>query len=433
MHILLANNSYATECSVLAFLQQEGYRVTYVQDGHAAVDAYLAEPPDLALMDMLMPEMDGIEATRRIKALSGAKWMPVILMTPLLDKNEILAGFDAGADDYLIKPIIFEALDLRMRSMQRIATFMQNNLFGVLDNAHEAILAIDEAGIIQYYNKAMEQIFGYNAAEVIGANVKMLMASPDAEEHDSHLAHYVRERAQHFGIGRKVRGQRKNGEVFLMRLSVTDLRCNTGSQFVGLVIDLSNDEAARQRIEFLALHDSLTGLPNQACFKEALGAGCARSHEQPGAVLFIDLDGFKLINDSHGHAIGDLALITVAKRLRHNLAERDMVARLGGDEFVVLLDGPENATQGISVAQRLLDVIKRPMTLLGNACHLCASIGIALMPAHGVTTNTVLSMADSAMYDAKRAGKGRIVVAGGKGIPTGADAHHAGQPKRDVS
>lgn len=445
MHILLANDSKATALPVIAFLQQQGYRVTYVQDGMAAVEAYLAEPPDLVLMDVVMPKMDGIEATRRIKALDGVKWVPVILMTVLSAKEEIITGFNAGADDYLIKPIIFEVLDARMRSMQRIAD-MQDSLFGVLDNVYEAILTIDEVGIVQCYNKAAERIFGYSAAEVIGANIKMLMPSPYTEEHDGYLERYRRERTPHvIGIGRKVQGRRKNGEVFPMRLSVTELRRNTGNKFIGLVSDISDEEAAQQRIEFLALHDPLTGLFNRASFNEALGVGCARSCEQPGAVLFIDLDGFKLINDRYGHEAGDEALITIAKRLSHNLAEQDMVARLGGDEFVVLLAGPENATQATAVAQRLLEAISRPMTLLGNTCHLGASIGIALMPAHGVTTNTILSAADNAMYAAKRAGKGRIVVAeavkcGGLDDISGLDApaqeasHENGRilPERDA-
>lgn len=411
MHILLADETKATALPIIDFLQQQGYRVTYVQDGQAAVEACQRGLPDLVLMDVAMPEMDGIEATRRIKVLGGARWVPVVLVTEFSDRQEIIAGFDAGADDYLSKPIDFELLDVRMRSMERIAT-MQDSLVGILDNVHEAILTIDEEGVVKSYNKAAERIFGYSAAEVIGASVKMLMPSPYAEEHDGYLARYLRERTPHvIGIGRKVQGRRKNGEAFPMRLSVTELRRNTGSQFIGLVSDISDEEAARQRIEFLALHDPLTGLPNRGHFNEALGAGCERCSEQPGALLFIDLDDFKPINDCYGHEAGDEVLITVAKRLRHSLAEQDMVARLGGDEFVVLLVGPATSGPALVIAQRLLEVISQPMTLFGNTCQLTASIGIALMPTHGMDPSVLLSAADNAMYAAKRAGKGCIIVA----------------------
>lgn len=349
MHILLADYSEASALPVIEFLREQDYRVTYVQDGRAAVEAYRVEPPDLVLMEVVMPEMDGIEATRRIKALGGVRWVTEMLMTALSTKEDIVAGLNAGADDYLIKPIVYEVLDARMRSMARIAS-MQDSLLGVLDNVYEAILPIDEAGTVQSYNKAAEQIFGYSAAEVIGTNVKMLMPSPYAEEHDGYLERYLREHTPRvIGIGRKVQGRRKNGETFPMRLSVTEVRRHTGSQFIGLVSDISVEEAARQHIEFLAMHDPLTGLPNRARFNEVLGVACGRSRWQPGAVLFID--DFKPINDRRGHEFGDEALITVAKRLRHNLVEQDMVARLGGDEFVVLLFGPDNAKQATTVAQ----------------------------------------------------------------------------------
>lgn len=265
-----------------------------------------------------MPEMDGIEATRRIKALGGARWVPVMLMTGLTSKEEIVAGLEAGADDYLTKPIVYEVLEARMRSMQRIAS-IQDSLFGVLDNVYEAILTIDELGSIKSYNQAAERIFGYTAAEVVGRNVKCLMPSPYTDEHDGYLARYVKERTPHvIGIGRKVRGLRKNGDVFPMRLAVTEIRRNQSSLFIGLVSDISEEELARQRIEFLALHDPLTSLPNRAHFNDVLDAMLKKTDGTMHAVMFIDLDGFKPINDTLGHEAGDEALKAVASRLRHN-------------------------------------------------------------------------------------------------------------------
>lgn len=410
MHILFADDAKATALPVIEFLRQRGHRVTYVQDGAAAVDAYLAELPDMVLMDVVMPVMDGVEATRRIKALGGARWVPVVMLTSLSATEEMVAGLEAGADEYLVKPVVFEVLDARIRSMQRIAA-IQDNLIGILDNVYEAILTIDESGAVRSYNKAAERIFGYCADEVIGSNVNMLMPPPYREKHDGYLARYLQEGApQVIGTGRKVRGRRKNGDVFPMRLAVTEVRRNGDHHFIGVLRDVSDEEAARERIEFLALHDSLTGLPNRAQFKEVLGTACASKREQTGAVLFIDLDGFKPINDEHGHEAGDQALITVAKRLRHSLAEHDMVARFGGDEFVVMLTGPETVEQASAVAQRLLDAIALPMTLLGKDCRLGASIGIALMPAR-CAAEDVLKTADQAMYAAKRAGRGGFAVA----------------------
>jgi diguanylate cyclase (GGDEF)-like protein/PAS domain S-box-containing protein len=412
MHILLVDDSDADVMPVMAFLQQQGYRVTHVRDGRAAVNAYRTEPPNMVLINMALPETDAIDATRSMKLLSGARWVPVILMTAPASKDEIVAGLNAGADDCMTKPIALEVLAARLRSMQRIA-IMQSSLFGILDNVFEAILTIDQAGVIQSFNKAAETSFGYSAAEVIGTNVKVLMPASYAASHDSHLERYVRERTAHvIGIGRKVQGRRKNGEIFPVRLSLTEVRGHGDSLFIGLLNDISVEEKTRLDIEFMALHDALTGLPNRAHFNSVVEALVAEPGGQAHALLFIDLDGFKPINDTLGHAAGDEALKAVAGRLRHALAADDFVARLGGDEFVVIarvIAGPEAA---LAIAGRLLESIGQPMALLGSQGQLGASIGIALLPPlGGRSASEILSAADNAMYAAKRSGKGCAVLA----------------------
>ena len=170
MKILYAEDSVSIAKHVQNVLESMGYHVTHVANGLEAVKAYRASPPDLVLMDVVMPVMDGIEATRQIKKMGGEKWVPLIIMTSLTGNNEIIEGFTAGADDYLVKPIDLNVLEARMRSMQRIAT-IQGSLFGILDNMYEGVLAIDDAGIVKSYNKAAQQIFGYSTEEVIGQNL----------------------------------------------------------------------------------------------------------------------------------------------------------------------------------------------------------------------------------------------------------------------
>lgn len=411
MKILLVEDSKAVAQAVISFLEQAGHSVIHVEDGQAAVDVFAATPPDLVLMDVVMPIMDGIEATRRIKALGGARWIPIILMTSLSAHDEVVAGLHAGADDYLIKPIVFEILHARIQSMQRIAT-MQDSLFGILENVYEGILTIDEQGLIQSYNRAAEIIFGHTATEVIGHNVNMLMPEPYAAEHDGYLARYQREGTPRvIGIGRKVSGLRKNGEVFPMRLAVTEVRRGTGRLFIGLVSDISAEEAARERIEFLALHDALTGLPNRAQFTARLEALCANLSDGSHTVLFLDLDGFKPINDMLGHEAGDEALRIAAHRLRHSLAAGDFVARLGGDEFVAVCHNVTNAEAALTIGNRLLAAISQPMTLVGKPGRMGASIGIAMLPEHGCSATEILTAADHAMYAAKRDGKNRCALA----------------------
>ena len=411
MHILFVDDSRAVSLPTIAFLEQQGHRVTYARNGLEAIACFKTEQPDLILMDVVMPEMDGMEATRHIKALSGERWTPLIMMTGLNEREDLVRGLEVGADDYLTKPIVHEILVARIASMERIAQ-IQNRLFGILDNVHEGIITIDGKGIVGSYNKAAEQIFGYTAQEVAGRNVSMLMPAPYQDEHDDYLARYQHEgNPRVIGVGRKVSGLRKNGEIFSMHLAVTELQHSKGRHFIGLVRDISVEEAARQRVEYLARHDVLTGLPNRSQFNEALAQACEAAAHRPSAVLFIDLDGFKPINDQLGHEAGDQALITVAKRMRRAVKEGDFVARLGGDEFVAILAGIFQPERALAVGQRLLDSIKPPMSLLGHTCQLGASIGVALVPSQGMTPTEVLTLADHAMYAAKRAGKGRVIMA----------------------
>jgi diguanylate cyclase (GGDEF)-like protein len=212
------------------------------------------------------------------------------------------------------------------------------------------------------------------------------------------------------GIGRKVQGLRKNGEVFPMHLAVTQVDSTHGVQFIGLVRDISQEEADRQRIEHLALHDVLTGLPNRASFNQHLSETVGA--KSPFAVLFIDIDGFKPVNDNFGHDIGDMVLIAIAQRLKDAVQNGGFIARLGGDEFVVILHKVDTQDDIEKVGRLILQKIGAPMNCGGNDCKVGASIGAASYPVHGQDEERILNAADNAMYQAKRAGKNRVVITG---------------------
>lgn len=410
MHILFAEDSQMIAKPVIQALEDGGHRVTHVLDGAAAVEQYQRELPDLVLMDVVMPNMDGIEATRKLKAIPVKKWIPITMLTGLSADEDLIRGLESGADDYLTKPINFDVLKARMRSKQRIVD-MQNGYFGVLDNVHEGILTIDWRGHVQRFNLAAERIFGYSPEEVLGKNVNILMPEPYKSEHDSYLRNYLAMRQPKvIGIGRKVQGLRKNGEIFPMHLAVTQVDSVQGMQFIGLVRDISQEEADRQRIEHLALHDVLTGLPNRASFTQHLSD--ALGGKIPFSVLFIDIDGFKPINDNFGHDIGDMVLIAIAQRLKDAVQNAGFIARLGGDEFVVILHAAGTQDDIEEVGGRILQKIGAPMNCGGNDCKVGASIGAAIYPVHGLDAEGVLNAADNAMYQAKRAGKNRVVISG---------------------
>lgn len=410
MNILFAEDSFELAQPIILVLEADGHRVTHVADGAAAVAQYIAEIPDLVLLDVMMPNMGGIEACRRIKAIPVKQWIPVIMLSALISNQDLIIGLEAGADDYLSKPIDLNVLVSRMRSKQRIVD-IQNSLHGILANVHEGIITIDQKGTVQSFNLAAERIFAYLPAEVLGHNVNMLMPEPYKSQHDGYLHNYLTtSQAKVIGIGRKVQGRRKNGEVFPMNLAVTKVVSAQGVNFIGLVRDISQEEEDRQHIEHLALHDPLTALPNRASFTQQI-SDCIRS-EKPFALLFIDIDGFKPINDNFGHDVGDKVLIAIAQRMRGSVAAGDFIARLGGDEFVVLLHDVNNSDKAEQVAIRILEKIGATMNFNQHQCKVGASIGIALFPLHGQSGEMILTAADNAMYQAKRSGKNRVVKAG---------------------
>lgn len=408
MHILFAEDSRMMATPVIKALEDEGHSITHVFDGVAAVESYIANIPDLVLMDVEMPNMNGIEAVSKIRSLPSKKWVPIMMLTGLASTEDLIRALEAGADDYLTKPVAMEVLAARMRSKQRIVD-LQNSLYGVLDNVHEGILTIDERGMVQRFNLAAEKIFGYAPAEVLGLNVKMLMPEPYKSQHDGYLHNYLStHNPKVIGIGRKVEGRRKNGEIFPMYLAVTKVDNPHGVQFIGLVRDIAEEEEARQRIEFLALNDSLTGLANRASFNQQLSACVCDG--MPFALLFIDIDGFKPVNDNFGHDVGDQVLIAIAQRMRSVVAEHDFIARLGGDEFVIILKGVATPADVEKAGSRILAKIGEPMNCSGNDCNVGASIGAALYPSHGRNEETILNAADNAMYLAKKGGKNRVVM-----------------------
>ncbi len=415
MNILLAEDSRTSAYFIIPHLETLGHVVTHVLDGLAAVEACKADLPDLVLMDVVMPHMDGIEATRQIKALCGERWIPLIIMTGLSSPNELICGLDAGADDYLIKPINPNVLIARINAMHRIAV-VHDTLFGILDSVFNGVITINGTGVMTGFNKAAESIFGYTATETIGKNVAMLMPKHYADEHDSYLRDYLSHGTSRIigKGGRKVSGRRKNGEIFPMDLAVTELQCEKRNVFIGVVRDISQEEAARQEIERLALHDPLTGLPNRAHINKILDALLEGAGDQVTALFFIDLDEFKPINDKLGHEAGDQALCIVAYRLLRCLNKSSFVGRLGGDEFVVILPDIGSEEAAVAEGEKIIGTISEsiPIPNSSHSCLMGASIGFVLIPEDGRTRTEILSTADQAMYEAKRAGKNRIIRGG---------------------
>lgn len=242
LNILLADDSASVLRFVSSYLRDSGHTVICVQNGEDAVAAYRQGSFDLVLMDIMMPGIGGLEAIRQIKAIPTDRWVPIIIITGADGEEDILGGFLVGADDFIRKPIKPLVLDIRIRSMMRIAA-IQRASAAVVDGVLDGVIRIDRVGRICQFNRAAERIFGWLESEVLGKNVSLLMPSPHRERHDDYIASYVATgQAKIIGFGRQVSGLRRNGEIFPMQLGVAEANTPDGSYFVGLVRDLTLEE-----------------------------------------------------------------------------------------------------------------------------------------------------------------------------------------------
>lgn len=286
-------------------------------------------------------------------------------------------------------------------------------MLAILDNMLDGVITIDRAGVIESFNKAACTIFGYTRDEVLGRNVSLLMPAADAVAHDGHLLrHDQGQRPYLLGKPRDMQGRRKDGSVFPMSLAVSKLAHGAGPGFVGVIRDITQRKKNEEEIQRLAFFDPLTELPNRRLLHDRLHQAVANSTRsgQHAALMFMDLDHFKQLNDTLGHDVGDELLKQVALRLTLCVREGDTVARLGGDEFVVLLEGLDPlatgaATQADGVANKILDTLGQPYSLRGHPYHITPSIGLVVFQGDNDSTEELIKKADVAMYQAKGAGR----------------------------
>ena len=283
----------------------------------------------------------------------------------------------------------------------------------ILENMVDGVVTTDVHGRIESFNKAAGEIFAYAAEEVLGRNVSMLMPEPHRSHHDVYLQHFRDTgEARIMGVAREVEGRRKDGSVFPMSLSLSRISRTGQSTFIGLIRDITEQRQNVEEIRRLAFYDPLTGLPNRRLLMDRIRQAILTSTRTGlhGALMFLDLDHFKRLNDSLGSAAGDLLLQQVASRLNSCARVIDSVARLGGDEFVMLLEAlsshdREAATQAEGIAAKILQALGRPYRLDGHSYDITPSIGIVVFMRDDESTEDLLKKADVAMYQAKSAGR----------------------------
>jgi diguanylate cyclase (GGDEF)-like protein/PAS domain S-box-containing protein len=276
----------------------------------------------------------------------------------------------------------------------------------VIEASLDGIIICNPQGIIEFVNPAFSQLTGYSFDEVIGKNPRLLKSG----RHDETFYHKLWNALAADGVWQgEVWNRRKTGEIYPEWLTINVIRDEDGriTQYAAVFSDITERKRTEERIKNLAYFDVLTGLPNRRLFTDRLQVAVANAHrhDMQLAIMFLDLDLFKRINDSLGHGIGDRVLVEMANRLGHCVREGDTVARLGGDEFVVLLPEIDHVEDAAKLAERIITQVKQPFQVEDHELYVTTSVGIAVYPDDGTTAETLIKNADTAMYRAKDLGR----------------------------
>jgi len=416
-------------------LEQAGYRVEEAEDGQAAVSAFQTLRPDVILLDVMMPVLDGFEACAAIRGLEGGERVPVLMMTGLDDSDSINRVYAVGATDFITKPIAWPMLGHRISYVLRAnqafldLTRSQAQLTNAQRIAQLGHWEWDVATDQVRRSEEVCRIMGLTPGELQATHGAFLeMIHVDDRRMVEEASYAALHRNQGFNVDfRIVRGDgtvrivHEQGEVVYDAAGKP-----TGMQ--GTTQDITDRKHAEEQIHQLALYDSLTGLPNRHLFKEQLSHAVVRSQrtEELLVLLSLDLDRFKRINDTLGHEVGDLLLKDAAARVTQSLRQSDLVtradsdaknyciARQGGDEFTVLLTSLNQAQDAAKVARRVLDALAQPFHVGDSEIVVCASMGIAVYPLDGIDGDSLLKNADAARNYAKEHGTNNYEFYNGK-------------------
>lgn len=347
----------------------------------------------------------GIQLTRQQIAPNG--WSSQVLLVVLLGSaGSLIAALVTTllVNNHWTTRQALEAANKANRERALAAT--------VFEASPQAIVVTDPRGRVLSANQSFARITGYAGAEIIGQSLNLLKSGRHESEFYARLWKDVNE--QGFWQG-EIWNRLRNGEIRRHELSITSVRDRDLqlTNFVGMLQDITDRHHVQEMVRHKALHDELTGLPGRAMLQEKLNAALALAELQGGhvALMFLDLDGFKPVNDQHGHATGDRMLRLVAQRLRAATHSEDLVARLGGDEFVILVPRAGDFEELQAFALKIQGVIRRCGAEFEIPIEISASVGIARSPEHGISSGQLLNAADQAMYRSKKADDNAITIA----------------------
>ena len=424
--VLVADDDESIRTFIRAALEQGGLHVCEAANGEEALDQFASRHPDIVVLDVMMPVMDGYTACSRLRGSVAGSRVPILMMTGMDDAEAIAGAYEHGATDFITKPLNPIILSHRVRYLLRGS----RTLDALLRSESRLGLAqrIAKIGNWEWQPQTGQFVASSELCRLMGirprdfgGTLDAFLQAVDAEDRervDQALKRILTDRTP-CDIDHRV--MLPNGSEFIVNLqaeAVFDEQLKTLT-IVGTAQDISERKRSEREIHRLAYYDSLTGLPNRVLFKDRVTQAIAHAgrYQYHLALLFLDLDRFKVINDTLGHNVGDMLLKHVADRLAESVRHSDSIgrsasgeqthelARLGGDEFTVLLTTLHDVQDPSKVARRILEALACPFAVSGHEIFVTVSIGIAIFPADGESVDVLLKNSDTAMYHAKEQGR----------------------------
>ena len=419
--ILVVDDNANNRDLLVRRLERAGFKTRQAESGKDALRTIEEADVELVLLDSMMPGMSGIDMLRLLRLTHSSSELPVIMVTAVTDSEKVVEALEVGANDYITKPLDFSVAlarinaQLHRKSAEKALRESQQRFALAAQGSNDGLWDWDiESGMVYYSPRWFEMLGIVQPENSIEAWLKRVHAA-DAEHVRAELARVVKQ-ADRDDFAVEHRALHTDGSYRWMLNRGRVLRGKDGMavRMAGSQTDLTRNMA----------FDSLTGLANRAMFNEVLRSAQHRVQVDPlfnFAVLFLDLDRFKVVNDSLGHMVGDALLVEVANRLRHTLrltgrakTASDTIARMGGDEFAILLEKVPDAFAAMEIAERIQVEFRRPFELDRRHVFSGGSIGIAMSSIDYQDSGEILRDADTAMYRAKSLGKAAVVVFDGK-------------------
>jgi diguanylate cyclase (GGDEF)-like protein/PAS domain S-box-containing protein len=431
--ILLVDDSPVNLGVIVESLEGHGYEVLVAVDGEEALQRVEIAKPDLVLLDVMMPGIDGFEVCRRLKAQEHTQNIPVIFMTSLSSIDDKVKGLEAGAVDYVTKPLQVNEVRARVDTHLKLCALQQKleaknaklqleiaerkrieealiaseqESRTLVDNSPDTIARYDRNCRRSYVNPAFAGMTEGGAAALLGKKPTECPGGLNADLYELKINEVLET-----GVNTEfeLKWPDQDGREISSHIRLTAERDAAGNIVSVLAVgrDITELNEHRKRVYRMAFYDTLTSLPNRALFNDRLLQMLtdASWHDQQAGVIVLDLDRFKSVNDTLGHSVGDELLREAASRLTYCVRGYDTVARLGADEFAMLLPEVRSGDDLGRVARNILEAFNEPFILEGKEVFISCSIGISLYPEDSSTADDLLKQADSAMYLAKRSGR----------------------------